>query len=157
MAVRCNGVKECANGIDEEDCGVPLLVSVICVLAGALVIVVIACLYVKFAKIDVKDKAFFDTIKVGETKQEAEQNLIIFQQGDASKRKEHSQRYFDLVMEENEQDEAESINQIKVSSQTEKKIVFLKRELKQLMLLHLYIFFLFFFFSIFLQLATLFA
>ena len=60
-------------------------------------------------------------------------------------------------MEENEQDEAESINQIKVSSQTEKKIVFLKRELKQLMLLHLYIFFLFFFFSIFLQLATLFA
>ena len=120
MAVRCNGVKECANGIDEEDCGVPLLVSVICVLAGALVIVVIACVYVKFAKIDVKDKAFFDTIKVGETKQEAEQNLIIFQQGDASKRKEHSQRYLDLVMEENEQDEAESINQIKVSSQIEK-------------------------------------
>ena len=114
MAVRCNGEEECADGKDEKDCSIPLWLSIIIVLAGGLIALIISRLYVKFARIGAKTEISDAAIEVGETKEEAEKNLIKLQQADATVRQEHSQKYFDLVMDET-QDEAESINQIKVN------------------------------------------
>ena len=113
-AVRCNGEEECADGKDEKDCSIPLWLSIIIVLAGGLIALIISRLHVKFARIGAKTEISDAAIEVGETKEEAEKNLIKLQQADATVRQEHSQKYFDLVMDET-QDEAESINQIKVN------------------------------------------
>ena len=114
MAVQCNGVIECVDKEDEKNCALPLWYSIVSVLAGGLIALIISRLYVKFARIGAKTEISDAAIEVGETKEEAEKNLIKLQQADATIREEHSQKYFDLVMDET-QDEAESINQIKVN------------------------------------------
>ena len=114
MAVQCNGVIECVDKEDEKNCALPLWYSIVSVLAGGLIALIISRLYVKFARIGTKTEISDAAIEVGETKEEAEKNLIKLQQADATVRQEHSQKYFDLVMDET-QDEAESINQIKVN------------------------------------------
>ena len=124
LAVRCNGDAECANGEDEENCTLPFYILMGAILSGGILAIISSSLGSKSADTVILDDESSANIEVSESKEEEATNLILAQQADVEVRKTHSKKYYNLTMEETNNNIQEAVNVIKVRTTTSTKCSF---------------------------------
>ena len=124
LAVRCNGDPECANGEDEENCTLPFYILMGAILSGGILAIISSSLGSKSADTVILDDESSTNIEVSESKEEEATNLILAQQADVEVRKTHSKKYYNLTMEETNNNIQEAVNVIKVRTTTSTKCSF---------------------------------
>ena len=116
FAVRCNGVAECANGTDENGCELSFYVLMVAVLGGGILAIIVSSVSSKLSNLVILDTPSSTEIEVSESREEEAQNVILTQQADVEIRKCHSQQFYNLTLEQTNENVPETVNTIKVRS-----------------------------------------
>ena len=124
LAVRCNGDAECANGEDENGCTLSNYILMGAILSGGILAIISSTFGSKSADTVILDDESSANIEVSESKEEEATNLILAQQADVEVRKIHSKKYYNLTMEETNNNIQEAVNVIKVRTTTSTKCSF---------------------------------
>ena len=116
LAVRCNGVAECANGTDENGCELSFYVLMVAVLGGGILAIIVSSVSSKLSNLVILDTPSSTEIEVSESREEEAQNVILTQQADVEIRKSHSQQFYNLTLEQTNENVPETVNTIKLRS-----------------------------------------
>ena len=112
LALRCNGIKECPNGKDEEGCDLGTIITYTVLLPGLVICLTASIVVVYKTNPQLVDaNVFLDVMYHISCPNEKSRKLIEVQ--NVRSRKVHNRKYYNDILESANGDEAEALNEIK--------------------------------------------